>query len=117
MQLKSGVKLTNLCPQMTLAAYVVKEVFTLYGCPCVITSGNDSVHSETSLHFCKRGKYTDGVCRALDFRTKYLQLNGLELELTAKVKERLGPDFDVVLEYIGTENEHLHVEYDPKEVR
>jgi hypothetical protein len=31
-----------------------------------------------------------------------------------EVKGSLGIHFDVVLEGIGTPNEHLHVEYDPK---
>lgn len=103
--LKAGVRLTDLCSQMVLADSIIKEVFRNFGVPCVITSANDSKHSATSWHY--KG-------RALDYRTKYPGLDGREQELRDEVKEALGPDFDVVLEAVGTDNEHLHVEYDPK---
>jgi hypothetical protein len=82
----------------------------------VITSANDGKHGAGTLHHSREGKFTDGLCRACDYRTKYLGLDGRELELRDKVKEALGNDFDVAMEDIGGENEHLHVEYDPKEV-
>lgn len=105
MKLKSGVRLTDLSPQMVLAASVIEAVFHSFGVECVITSANDSKHSEHSLHY--KG-------RALDFRTKYEALNGREEELRDAVKNSLGPDFDVVIESVGSDNEHLHCEYDPK---
>lgn len=106
MQLKSGVRLKDLQPQMVIAAIVVNDIFWSLGLECVITSANDSKHSEWSLHY--KGY-------ALDFRTHYAELNGKEQELCQRVKDALGPDFDVVMEAVGTPNEHLHVEYDPKE--
>lgn len=105
MELKYGVKLTSLSPQMVLAAMVVKSVCEQFNVPCCITSANDSTHSAKSLHY--RGM-------ALDFRTKYAALNGSERNFQDTIVSRLGPDFDVVLEALGTDNEHLHVEYDPK---
>lgn len=103
--IKAGVRLKGLVPQMVLAYIIVKEVFQQYDCPCIITSGNDSRHSLTSLHF--KGK-------ALDFRTHFPRLNGKEAELAAAVRTALGMEFDVVMEAVGTPNEHLHVEYDPR---
>lgn len=105
MQLKPGVKLRDLSPQMALANAVVKSVCDQFSVPCVITSANDATHSVKSLHYSGR---------ALDYRTKYFQLNGHELAFRNAVKEALGDEFDVVLEAIGTPNEHLHVEWDPK---
>jgi len=101
MILKPGVRLAGLQPQMVLVAMVVDEI---YGdTECVITSANDSKHSERSLHY-------QGC--ALDFRThNYSNDKG---ELRDRIKAALGQDFDVVLEAVGTPNEHLHVEYDPK---
>ena len=101
MILKAGVRLTDLKPQMVLAAMVVDEI---YGdVECVITSANDSKHSERSLHY--------SGC-ALDFRTKnYVGDKG---QLRDRIKAALGQDFDVVLEAVGTPNEHLHVEHDQK---
>lgn len=111
--LKPGVRLTNLVPQMAVALTVVASVFEEYQLPCVITSANDSQHGPRTLHHCREGKYSDGMCRALDFRTKYTQLDNRETQFRDNVKTSLGNDFNVVIESIGTDNEHLHVEYDP----
>lgn len=105
MKLKAGVRLTDLCPQMVLGAVIVERVFDAFRAECVITSANDSKHGEMSWHY--KG-------RALDFRTKYDSMNGQEQALRDSIKEALGQDFDVVLEAVGTPNEHIHVEYDPK---
>lgn len=69
-----------------------------------VTSGNDRVHSRGSKH------YTD---EALDFRTKHLTTKQKHL-WARTIKARLGRDYDVILEDEGGNNEHLHVEYDPK---
>lgn len=105
MKLKTGVRLTDLCPQMVLAALVIDGIYTKRGLECVITSANDSKHSDASLHY--KG-------RALDFRTHYDALNWKELALRDEIKEALGQDFDVVMEGVGEPQEHLHAEYDPK---
>ena len=103
MLLKPGVKLKDLQPQMVLAAVIVHSIYARAGCECVITSANDSKHSEASLH------YEGG---ALDFRTKTYKFD--RRALRQEVKAALGPDFDVLLEDEGVVNEHLHIEYDPK---
>jgi hypothetical protein len=104
LRFKATVKLTGLWSQMVLAATVVDSIYVADGTlECWITSANDSRHSERSWHY--KG-------RALDFRTK--NYVGDKQELLARVKECLGPNYDVVLEAVNTENEHLHVEYDPK---
>ena len=98
---KSGVRLTDLSPQMVFAAMVVDSVYTKHGImDCVVTSGNDSKHMATSWHY--RG-------RALDFRTRNvppLHRNSVAQEIGVS----LGENYDVVLEAT-----HLHVEFDPKE--
>jgi hypothetical protein len=105
MRLKPGVRLTGLTPQMALGAVIVRDVYAALdpGCSCTVTSGNDSKHSAASLHY-------DG--KALDYRTH--DFTGDKQQLRQEVKAALGNDFDVVLEGVGTPNEHLHVEYDPK---
>lgn len=92
----------------------------------IITSGSDS-HT-TGLH---------PLGKALDFRTHdlyYLDENRLFLllELVSLISSGLagpsritsvsgntytfrGPLYDVLLENFGEPNEHLHIEYDPKE--
>ena len=70
MKLKPGVRLHGFTPQMALAAVVIDGVYRERHVECVITSANDSRHSPTSLHHGLQGKYTDGLCRAMDIRTK-----------------------------------------------
>lgn len=72
----------------------------------LITSGNDGKHMQDSKHF------TD---EALDFRTHHLTSTE-KFNLINAVKDRLGRDYDVILEDAGKDNEHLHIEYDQKEV-
>lgn len=105
MKLKAGVRLADLCPQMVLAATVIDGICTRRWIECVITSANDSKHGDNSWHY--KG-------RALDFRTHFEELNGQEQSFRDEVKVALGDEFDVVLEGVGTPNEHLHVEWDPK---
>lgn len=104
MKLKAGVRLAELSPQIVLAAVAIHAIYQRRGVEFVITSANDSKHGAASWHY--KG-------RAIDCRTKYPELNGHEQELCAEIREALGSEFDVVLEAIGTENEHIHVEYDP----
>lgn len=106
MKLKPGVRLKGLSPQMVLAAMVVDDLYKKRGLECVITSGNDSKHMLGSLHYSGN---------ALDFRTHYQELNHLEIDLRDEIRECLGPDFDVVLEGVGTPGEHIHLEYDVKD--
>ena len=105
MRFKHGVKLADLKPQMALGAVVVRDVYAALdpNCSCTMTSANDSKHGDGSLHY---------YGKALDFRTH--DFSGDKARLRAEVKDALGPDFDVVLEGVGTPNEHLHVEWDPK---
>jgi len=100
MKLKPGVRLKDLSPQMALAAMIVRDCYG--GGECTITSANDSTHSALSFHY--KGN-------ALDFRTK--DYAGNKEALATKIKEALGSDFDVVLESLGKDQEHVHVEYDP----
>lgn len=75
------------------------EIWKDLGETCVCTSAIDGKHSKYSLHYFG--------C-AVDFRTRYFT----EMQkLTAEryLKEKLGKDYDVVLE-----KDHMHVEYDPK---
>lgn len=88
-----------------LLLHTVDEVFKmqdpppLNGAGAIITSGIDGKHMQNSLHYSGR---------AFDFRTKLLHFEVVKL-IVAELKERLGKDYDVILE-----GDHLHVEWDPK---
>ena len=101
-ELKHAVKLDNLSPQIVLAIVVAAGLIRRYSIePCVVTSVNDSRHRIGSLHY--QG-------RAVDLRTRHLNRSEAE-SFADEVRDCLGPDFDVILEWNPP---HLHIEYDPK---
>ena len=105
--LKPGVGLDDLCPQMVLAITIAEGVWALLGIgELVVTSVNDGVHAggaRPSLH---------PLGRAADLRTQTLA-PGDRAKAAADLAHRLGPEFDVLHEGIGTPNEHIHIQWDP----
>ncbi len=69
----------------------------------VITCGANGQHMVGSKH---------AAGDALDIRTKHLTPQELAA-LVAALQQRLGPDYDLVMEDVGKTNEHLHCERDP----
>ena len=65
----------------------------------VITSGTDGVHMSGSKHY--KGE-------ALDLRLPPIEWRG---RFIARLGERLGPDYQIVVE-----DDHIHVEFDPQDV-
>lgn len=106
MRLKETVKLNNLTPQIIIGLLVAKDVYDSHNIEFVITSANDSTHGANSLHY--QGN-------AIDLRTKNIPSNLGAILISQEIRNKLTKDFDVMLESIGKENEHIHVEYDPKE--
>ena len=85
------------------ALWRIELAMRAYG-PVTVTSLKDGKHSANSLHY-------SGL--AVDIRSKHLTQEESRKVFFA-LKNDLGPDYDVLLENEGKENEHLHVEYDPK---
>lgn len=104
--IKHGVKFGN--PTLAMAAMldVVEKAYHEHSMDCVLTSAAEGRHSRGSLHY---------VSLALDFRTNHISTEARKDMIVGKIKQALGPDFDVLLEGRGTVNEHLHAEYQVKE--
>lgn len=103
---KSTVKIKNLQPQILLAITLADQVFDGFGYPTWITSVNDSTHSTYSLH--PKGY-------AVDLRSKHITgqtTRGIIFDALFKILDPLG--YDILFEFIGQDNEHYHIEYDPK---
>lgn len=98
-KLKIGVMLRGLTPQTLLAIQVAEGVYADFGHETIVTSVCDGVHSRGSLHY---------VGLAVDFRTRHLAA-GDNFKVAGELKDRLGLEFDVVLE-----RDHIHVEYQPE---
>ena len=106
--LKLGVHLWDLSPQMVLAALVVSEAYRAHAVDlCVITSANDGTHGPTTLHH--KGQ-------ALDFRIHNVPQASRPAVVEAIKRALLSGEgqYEVYWEAVGTEQEHLHVEWDPK---
>ena len=67
-----------------------------------ITSVNDGQHKSGSLHY---------TGRAVDIRCKYFSGDQVERVVT-RFKALYDRDYDLLWEGRGTDNEHLHLEFD-----
>lgn len=66
----------------------------------VITAGTDGKHAHNSRHY---------RAEALDIRSKNFRLTSKEA-FRARLERALGPKFRVLLEGLGTANEHFHAQ-------
>lgn len=95
----TSVALSGLCPQIVLALVgTVVPIYAEYGLKdVVITSGNDSHHSKSSLHYSGQ---------AVDLRVWSLPTPD---KVAEEIGAALGMDFDCIYE-----GDHIHLEYQPK---
>jgi len=96
MLIKAGVDISRLERNTRRSLYPVALIFSDEGELFIITSTYEGNHGEGSLHYAHQ---------AYDVRLP----PRVQLRLYAKIREKLGPNFDVVME-----GSHYHIEYDPK---
>ena len=99
MKIKDGVNIAGLKSEMILGCVIINDYLNKMPVEFVITSGTDGKHGIGSLHY---------VGLAVDVRIRDLRPDILQGVVT-DLKNRLGVQFDVVLEQT-----HIHVEYQPK---
>lgn len=102
--IKPGARILGTSPCIWVGARIIEGIFERYGKSCVITSGIDGSHSRASLHYA-------GM--AVDIRSKELDETQKD-ECVNLARSALGEDFDFILESVGTDNEHFHLEFQPK---
>lgn len=103
MILKAGVRLRGARPELIVALIVASEVYREHGRSFTVTSVCDSSHSRGSLHY--KGMAFD--CRTLTAGVLPEEAS----KIADGIRNRLGSDFDVVVE-----KDHIHIEWDPKEL-
>ena len=101
-QLKAGVDLCGISPEVIVGLLVLDGVFTRYGAPVVITSCRDGQHMEKSKHYSGD---------AIDVRlvSKFNTTENVDVKVLADTRVALGDQFDLVLEH-----DHYHLELDVK---
>lgn len=96
MLLKLGVSIARLNRPCRRALAPIDRIFQFFGFEAVITSTFEGSHSPSSLHYNND---------AFDVRVPGSRVG----EVGERIRQKLGKDFDVVLE-----GNHYHIEYDPK---
>jgi hypothetical protein len=106
-ELKPGVRCLGLKPELLLGLLIAERLWReqFPGEAFVITALVDSTHHPGSLHYAGQ---------AADIRIRDLSLAQVAA-FSDELKRRLWSDYDVVIEDLGTDNRHLHLEYQPKE--
>lgn len=99
MVLKDGVRTLGVSCELIIAFIIVNEVFRYFDYQFVVTSITDSKHSYKSLHYSGN---------AFDLRTRHIKDSKMIETIVNVIKERLGKDYDVLLE-----KDHIHIEYQP----
>lgn len=98
MKIKKGVELAGIKPEMIPVFIVMQNVSDLFGFQAVLTSGLEGKH-KTIVH---------PLGMATDWRLSKLG-NVVDKRIQVAIKERLGDQYDVVLEV-----DHYHIEFDPR---
>lgn len=98
-------RIQGLRPELNMLNLVLLGILQKYGAVMILTHGIDGVHSRASIHY-------SGGAEDLVFALS------LELEqkqqIVQELRDSAGQDFDVLFEDVGTPNEHLHIEWQPK---
>ena len=99
MELKKGVKVKGIQPEILLGAMIAKSCFNDHGYQFILTAVTDGQHMEGSKHY---------IGQAIDIRTRHIP-EDYRKTVTDDLKRRLTVDYDVVVH-----STHCHLEYDPK---
>ena len=109
MMLKDSVRLGGLMPQMVLACLIAESVFQrVANTGAVITSANDSEHGGKGVAGETKDPHYTG--RAVDLRIKQVS-QATRQQVVNALGAALGPEYDLLWEARGTDNEHLHIQY------
>lgn len=103
LRLKPGVALSGVQPEIAIAIMVVDALYQDVGLELTVTSITDFVEGRVHNSFHPQGRAFD--CRIWGLPTKQLQE-----DMVKRIKDALGPEFDVVLK-----SDHIHIELDVRD--
>jgi len=112
-RLKDGVSLDHMHHRIYSAIGLLAPLFDQFGCRELwITGARERGHTTNPDVGRQFHWLPDSTCQAIDIRTH--DITGDKHDMQRIVARLLGPSYDVILESIGTSNEHLHIQYDPE---
>lgn len=100
MKIKSrNVGISTISNHIIFALLIAQTIYDKFGCELIITSLQDSVHSNGSKHYSGN---------AVDLRIKNIP-KPMQVLVFNALKAALPIGFDCILE-----SDHIHIEWDPK---
>lgn len=97
---------TNLHPRLRDEVLPKAEhLFAAFGLDVVVTASSNGQHRVGSKHYAV-------PCQALDLRSKHMARESDKVLMREMLAAVLGPDYDVLYESQGKDNQHFHVELD-----
>ena len=99
-QLKAGVDLRGISPEVIVGLLVLDGVFARHGAHVVITSVRDGQHMERSKHY-------SGDAADVRLVSRFNTTENVDMKVLAEARAALSDQFDLVLE-----DDHYHLELD-----
>jgi hypothetical protein len=101
-QLKPGCQARGVQPEILLALQIIDGVYGILGVPLWdVTELTGSKHMTGSKHYIGQGA-------DLRLPSRYVTQGGVDSAAARMMRERLGAEYDVVVE-----SNHVHLEFDP----
>lgn len=97
---KSDVKFGGFAPGLMVILAGLQQLSTELKEDIMITSGSEGVHMKTSRHY--KFEAVDIRSHTWDIKKKF--------EVRARLEQILGPRFTVLVEDVGNDNEHFHIQ-------
>ena len=104
--IKPGASIKNCREDILRALISVDPIYGKHGVNTIVTSG-----SEVYKHSADRSGHYRGD--AVDLRIKNI-VKDLRKALVRAIKRKLGSDFVVLWERVGTPYEHVHIHWSPR---
>lgn len=99
-------RLHGIRPELGFANLVLLGILAKHDVVMIVTHALDGVHTRASIHYA-------GAAEDLVFAST-LELP-VKWQIFEEWKASVGQDFDVLFEDPGKPNEHIHLEWQPKE--
>ena len=96
MKIKTGVKVSGIQPEMTLALMVIHGILMSHGQELVITSVKEGPHSKRSRHY---------IGYAVDVRSRDIEPDSIPL-VESQMQSALGAEY-----FVQFERNHFHIQF------